>query len=146
MRKTRPGVRKDLKVVPGILRKTDDLVSVEEVLSDLPKVRSLLLAAIKEDNVIVPGEHHSTLVSDDGQNVMEIEPLTKIVPEVGLSSPERGGGTKHFAYMPNGLRDFQIFFIMSIFAWLWPISMLHQCGQNRIGSNKESRLLELRLA
>ncbi len=36
------GVRKDLNVAPGILRKADDPVSVEEALSDLPKIRSLL--------------------------------------------------------------------------------------------------------
>ncbi|MGA2936568.1 MAG: DNA cytosine methyltransferase [Syntrophobacteraceae bacterium] len=36
------GVRKDLNITPGILRKADDPVSVEEVLSDLPKIRSLL--------------------------------------------------------------------------------------------------------
>ncbi len=36
------GVRRDLNVVPDILRKADDPVSAEEVLSDLPKIRSLL--------------------------------------------------------------------------------------------------------
>ncbi|MGD0399650.1 MAG: DNA (cytosine-5-)-methyltransferase [Syntrophobacteraceae bacterium] len=36
------GVRKDLNVVPRILRKADNPVSVEEVLSDLPKIRSML--------------------------------------------------------------------------------------------------------
>ena len=36
------GVRKDLNVVPGILRGIDNPLSAEEVLSDLPRIRSLL--------------------------------------------------------------------------------------------------------
>jgi hypothetical protein len=49
-----------------------------------------LLAATKQDNVVVMGKHYRVLVSNDGQKANKVEPLTKTVLETQLTSPKPG--------------------------------------------------------